>query len=108
MGSKLGGFFRGLMGSGGSDGSSGGGASEAPTRGEAAEYNGYSIAPECRKQGSQWLTAGVISKPFDDGVKEHHFIRADLHASKDAAEAWAVMKRKRIVDEQGDRMFESG
>jgi len=71
MGSKLGGFFRGLMGSGGSDGSSGG-ASEAPTRGEAAEYNGYSIAPECRKQGSQWLTAGVISKPFDDGVKEHH------------------------------------
>ncbi len=108
MGSKLGGFFRGLMGSGGSDGSSGGGASEAPTRGEAAEYNGYSIAPECRKQGSQWLTAGVISKPFDHGVKEHHFIRADLHASKDDAEACAVLKGKRIVDEQGDRMFESG
>jgi len=103
MGSKLGGFFRGLMGSGGS-----GGASEAPTRGEAAEYNGYSIAPECRKQGSQWLTAGVISKPFDDGVKEHHFIRADLHASKDDAEACAVMKGKRIVDEQGDKMFGSG
>jgi hypothetical protein len=104
MGSKLGGFFRGLMGSGGSGDT--GGASDAPTRGEAAEYNGYSIAPACRKQGSQWLTAGVISKPFDDGVKEHHFIRADLHASKDDAEACAVMKGKRIVDEQGDKMFD--
>lgn len=103
MGSKLGGFFRGLMGSGGS----GDGEGAAPTRGETVEYNGYSIAPECRKQGSQWLTAGVISKPFDDGVKEHHFIRADLHASKDDANACAVMKGKRIVDEQGDGMFES-
>jgi hypothetical protein len=43
----------------------------------------------------------------DDGVKEHHFIRADLHANKDDADACAVMKGKRIVDEQGDRMFES-
>jgi hypothetical protein len=48
-----------------------------------------------------------ISKPSDDGVKEHHFIRADLHANKDDADACAVMKGKRIVDEQGDRMFES-
>ncbi len=45
------------------------------------------------------MTASVISKPFDDGVKEHHFIRADLHASKDDAEACAMMKGKRIVDE---------
>ena len=103
MGSKLGGFFRGLMGSG----DAGNGEGSTPVRGEAVEYNGYSIAPECRKQGSQWLTAGVISKPFDDGVKEHHFIRADLHASKDDADACAVMKGKRIVDEQGDGMFES-
>ena len=102
MGSKLGGFFRGLMGSGGAEG----GAGDAPVKGEAVEYNGYSIAPECRKQGSQWLTAGVISKPFDDGVKEYQFIRADLHASKDDADACAVMKGRRIVDEQGDRMFE--
>jgi len=101
MGSKLGGFFRSLMGSDG-------GAGEAAARGETVDYNGYSIAPECRKQGSQWLTAGVITKPFGDGVKEHHFIRADLHASKGDAEACAVMKGKRIVDEQGDRMFERG
>lgn len=102
MGSKLGGFFRGLMGAG----SSGDGEDAAPARGEAVEYNGYSIAPECRKQGSQWLTAGVISKAFDDGVKEHHFIRADLHASKDDADACALMKGQRIVDEQGDEMFD--
>jgi hypothetical protein len=100
MGSKLGGFFRSLVGSEGGD-------DDAPARGETIDYNGYSIAPACRKQGSQWLTAGIISKPFDDGVKEHHFIRADLHANKQDAEACAVMKGKRIVDEQGDGMFES-
>jgi hypothetical protein len=100
MGSKLGGFFRSLMGSDGGD-------SEAPAGGETVVYNGYSIAPACRKQGSQWLTAGVITKPFGDDVKEHHFIRADLHANKQDAEACAVMKGKRIVDEQGDAMFES-
>ena len=99
MGSRLGGFFRGLMGSEG-------GEDDAPALGETVAYNGYSIAPACRKQGSQWLTAGVISKPFDDGVKEHHFIRADLHANKSDAEACAVMKGKRIVDEQGDAMFD--
>lgn len=100
MGSKLRGFFRGLVG-GGSESADG----EAPQKGEAVDYKGYAICPACRKQGSQWLTAGVISKPFDDGVKEHHFIRADVHASKDDAESCAVMKGKRIVDEQGDRMF---
>jgi len=104
MGSKLGGFFRSLMGS---EGSGGDRAGAPPARGETVDYNGYSIAPACRKQGSQWLTAGVITKPFGDDVKEHHFIRADLHANKQDAETCAVMKGKRIVDEQGDAMFEN-
>ena len=102
MGSKLGGFFRSLMGSDGGDSGDG----DAPATSETVDYKGYGIAPACRKQGSQWLTAGVITKPFGDDVKEHHFIRADLHANKQDADACAVMKGKRIVDEQGDAMFE--
>lgn len=98
MSSKLSGFFRGLVGT--KPGAAGDAASA-----EAVEYKGYAIRPDCRKQGAQWLTAGVISKTFDDGVKEHRFIRADVHASKDDAEACAVGKAKRIIEEQGDRMF---
>ena len=60
------------------------------------------------------MTAGTISKTFAAGmadevadeVKEHHFIRADTHASKDDADACAILKGKRIVNEQGDKMFD--
>ena len=77
---------------------------EAP--GEAIEYQGYAIRPACRQEGGQWLTAGVISKQVEEQVKEHHFIRADWHSAKDAAETCAIAKAKRIIDEQGDRIFE--
>jgi len=72
----------------------------------AVEYQGYGIRPACRQEGAQWLTGGVISKRFDDEVKEHHFIRADWHSGKEAAETCAIAKAKRIIDEQGDRIFE--
>lgn len=84
---------------GGSEGSA------APELGEAVEYNGYTIRPACRQEGSQWLTAGVIAKEIGEQVKQHSFVRADWHANKEAAETCAIMKGKRIVDEQGDRMF---
>lgn len=95
----IGGFLKGLFG--------GGGAPEggAAPLGEAVEYKGYAIHPAPRQQGGQWLTAGVIRKDFEGETKEHAFIRADTHASQDDAAAMAVEKGKRIVDEQGDRMF---
>lgn len=102
--SGIGGFFKGLFGGGRP--AEGGGA--AATVGEAVEYKGYTIHPAPRQSGSQWLTAGVIRKRFDSETKEHAFIRADTHASKDDAAAMAVEKGKRIVDEQGDRMFGGG
>ena len=85
---------------------SGGGDASGEAPGEAVEYEGYAIRPACRQEGAQWLTAGVISKRFDEEVREHHFIRADWHSGKEAAEACAISKAKRIIDEQGDRIFE--
>ncbi len=73
---------------------------------EAVEYKGYTIRPACRQEGSQWITAGVIAKQFDDGVKEHPFIRADVYSSKDDADTCSITKGKRIIDEQGDKLFE--
>ena len=94
MGWKLGDLFRGFAG---------GEAEESAA--EAVEYEGYSIRPAPRRDGTHWLTAGVISKTFEDGVKEHHFIRAETHGSRDEAEAFAVLKGKQIVDDFADRMF---
>ncbi len=99
MASMLSGFLRRLT-SGGSEDDA---APEA--RGPAVEYEGYAIHAAPQRQGSQWLTAGLITKEFPDGVKEHHFIRAETHASQDDAKAFAVLKAKQIIDERGDKLF---
>lgn len=85
-----------------------------PTAGDAAtdsatavEYEGFTIRASFRRNGPQWMTSGVITKEFADGVKEHRFIRADMHAAKESAEEFSITKAKQIIDEQGDRMFEA-
>ncbi len=99
MASMLSGFLRRLTGGGDSDDTAAG------TRGPALEHNGYTIHAIPRRQGSQWLTAGLITKEFPDGLKEHYFIRAETHASQDDASAFAVVKAKQIINERGDKLF---
>ncbi len=84
-------------------GGGGGSGEEAP--GEAVEYKGFRIRPAPYSADGQFQTAGLIEKDFPDGVKEHRFVRAEKHASKDAAASFAVTKGMQIVDEQGDRLF---
>jgi len=91
------GFFSRLFG-----GKSGG--SDAP--GEAVEYNGYRIRPAPFRAEGQFQTAGTVEKDFPEGTKEHRFIRAEKHATKEDAEAFAVTKGKQIIDERGDHIFD--
>ena len=100
MAAKFSSILGGLFGGKGTE-------ADSPTRGEGVEYKGYKIHPASRRDGSQWRTEGVIAKAFEDGVKEHHFIRADVHASKDDADACAITKGQRIIDEQGERIFKT-
>ncbi len=72
----------------------------------ALGYQGYTIRPTPSREGSQWFAEGVIAKEFADGVKERHFIRADMHSSKEIADAFAIIKAKQMIDEQGDRLFD--
>ena len=72
--------------------------------GAPMQYNGFTITPTFRRQGGQWLTAGIISK--SDGQREHHFIRAETHGDRDQAAAFAVAKGKQIIDERGDSLFD--
>lgn len=110
MASGIGGFLRGLFGGGESAGAREDESSEGEEQRpridpEGVAYKGFTIHPAPRKQGGQWLTAGVIRKDFGGETKEHAFIRADTCASKDDAASMAVDKAKRIIDERGDRMF---
>src|SRR5262245_43679339 len=96
MAPGISGFFRSLFG---------GGTAGAAQEADATEYNGYTIQPAPRREAQGWLTVGTIAKRFPEGVKEHHFIRADTSSSWDDAVNLTVRKAKQIVDEQGDRMF---
>jgi hypothetical protein len=83
----------------------GGGEAGAPAESEAIEYNGYRIIAAPFSDGGQYQTAGRIEKEIDGAVKEHRFIRAEKHPSRDDAVSFSVTKGKQIVDQQGDRMF---
>lgn len=93
------GFFGKLFGSDASGGAS--------VSGDPVEYKGFTILPTPTRQGSQWLTCGVISKTFPDGKKEHRFIRAETHDSAESASSFAVSKGQRIIDELGDQVFKN-
>ena len=98
MGGMIGNFLRGLVG--GKEGDAPGASAD-----NAVEYKGFMIHPAARREGSQWLTVGVITKQIGDEVKEHHFIRADMYSSKEGADDCAVTKGRQIIDEQGDKLF---
>ena len=98
---SLGSFFRKLVGGGGESSASGN-----AQVGEAVEYQGYIIKPAPRSQGSQFITAGIIEKEFEEGVKSQTFIRADTHTSRDDANTHAISKAQQIINEQGDKLFQ--
>jgi hypothetical protein len=99
------GFLGKLFGGGRSGG--GGDASGETPLGEAIEYNGYRIRPAAFRAEGQFQTAGVIEKDFPDGMKQHRFIRAERHASADEAASFAITKGKQIIDQLGDRIFDT-
>ena len=69
------------------------------------EYKGYRIRPTPFRTNSLYQTAGTIEKDAPDGMKEHRFIRADTHHTREDAIAFAISKAKQIIDLQGDRIF---
>jgi len=86
-------------------GGGGGGSDGGAREGDEVDYQGFKITPAAQPQNGQWLTAGVIRKEVGGEVKEHRFLRADTHASAEAANDFAVIKARQIIDEQGERIF---
>ena len=97
MASKFAKFLGGLVGAGGE-------VSGGPA-GAAVEYEGFTIRPDPKREGSQWRLGGVIAKDFAGEVKAHAFVRADTFGAKEDADSFSIVKAKQIIDEQGDKLF---
>ena len=72
---------------------------------DPVDYEGYVIraAPYPGKGGYQ--TCGIIEKEVAGERKEHRFVRAETHPSRETAIAFSIAKAKQIIDEQGERIF---
>jgi len=81
------------------------GSDAAEAEAAPVEYNGFRIRPSPYRQGGHYQTAGTIEKDGPDGVRQHKFIRADTHPSREVAVEFTIMKAKQIIDLQGERMF---
>ena len=82
-----------------------GAGSESDAPAAAVEYKGYRIRPAPYRTNGLYQTAGIIEKDSPEGVKEHRFIRADTHQSRQDAIDFTIAKAKQIIDLQGDRIF---
>ena len=72
---------------------------------QAVEYRGYRIRATPYRTEGRYQTAGIIEKDGPEGVKEHRFIRAETHESREDAIAFSISKGQQIIEERGDRVF---
>ena len=79
--------------------------SGTPQAEASVEHNGYTITPAPEKGPGGWRIAGTISKELDGDRKVFEFGRADTAPDREAIVAMTIEKAKRIIEEQGDRMF---
>ena len=70
------------------------------------EYSGYTIVASPQRESGGWRVAGTISKEMDGEVKTHAFIRADTNPDLQGTVDLTIGKAKRLIDEQGDRIFQ--
>jgi hypothetical protein len=72
---------------------------------EPVDYNGFILRAAPFQEGGRFQTAGIIEKEIGGVRKEHRFIRADSHASYDAAVEFTLAKARQIVDQMGEHLF---
>ncbi len=82
-----------------------GGAKQSPEA-ESETYQGFTITPEPKHEGSDFRISARIEKTIDGEIRTHTLIRADTLGSRDAAIAASAAKAKQLIDEQGDGIFD--
>ena len=91
------GFLKNILG--------GGAGGREPETADPVEHEGFTIVATPRKASGGWSTEGRIHKVVGAEEKEVHFIRADTSTSREAAITLSVGKARKIIDEQGERVF---
>lgn len=79
---------------------------ETPGAEPTVEYKGYTIRPAPEKVPGGWRVAATISKEFAGARRVHQFSRADTSPDRDVIVALTAAKAQRVIDEQGDRIFD--
>ncbi|WP_107851398.1 HlyU family transcriptional regulator [Oceanimonas marisflavi] len=83
-------------------------ASPAPAQAhfEPVEYKGFTIIPEPGAEGGQYRLQGRIVQHKDGEQREYRLIRADLLPGAEQAAELMVTKARRLIDENGERLFD--
>lgn len=82
------------------------GASAPAPRFEPEFYQGFNIYPEPMAEGGQYRLHGRITRLKDGELQEYRLIRSDLLPSAEQAAELMVAKAKRVIDENGERIFD--
>ncbi|WP_445396523.1 HlyU family transcriptional regulator [Zobellella sp. An-6] len=84
----------------------GGGAKPGGPRFEPQSYQGFDIYPEPKAEGGQYRLQGRIVQLKDGNRREYLLIRSDLLPSAELAAELMIAKAKRVIDENGERLFD--
>lgn len=85
----------------------GGGTAETPAPpSDPVEYKGFSIIATPMKVEGQFQCAGLITREIDGETREYRFVRADKFTTMDDVVSITIAKGRRIIDEQGERLFD--
>ncbi len=84
----------------------GNGKQSSPKASAMIVHDGFRIAADPIREGSQYRVAATIEKEIDGETKTHRLIRADTLGDAESAAQASVDKAKKLIDEQGDRLFD--
>ncbi|ATG73080.1 transcriptional regulator [Zobellella denitrificans] len=73
---------------------------------EPQSYRGFDIYPEPRAEGGQYRLQGRIVQEQDGNRREYLLIRSDLLPTAEQAAELMVAKARRVIDENGERLFD--
>ena len=84
----------------------GGGGEPQEQISDPITHKGFTIEAAPIPEDGKYRTAGYISGELEGETKRVRFIRADQHASMDAAMDHAMAKGKQIINEQGKALLQ--
>ncbi|MBM7454410.1 hypothetical protein HNR62_000239 [Oceanisphaera litoralis] len=82
------------------------GASTTTPDVEPESYRGFDIHPEPMAEGGQYRLHGRITRLKDGELQEYRLIRSDVLPSAEQAAELMIAKARRVIDEQGERIFD--